>query len=220
MQSGREESLDRTPCHSPHRHGDTSRSKARSKPSASNTMGLGLHASQQVLRSFLSWLATSHQVPFPTIEEHILDYLEIKVQEPCTRSALKATKALCSWKSLRLGFRSDLGELLSKTRPGAQPKQAPRPLLWVLDEAVFIRLYAWFYLLQTWCSLRFDDHRGVEPGLLRNTEHSLTGVLTRSETHGLDKKIQRKPIFLDKSCWIAVKDWCDVGSISCWNCTV
>ena len=78
-------------------------------------------------------------------------------------------------------------------------------------EPVFIRLYAWFYLLQTWCSLRFDDHRGLQPGLLRNSETSLTGVLTRSKTHGPDKKIQRKPVFLDQSCWFAVKNWCDVG---------
>ena len=123
--------------------------------------------------------------------------------------------------TVRPRYSNLFAELLSQTRPGAEPKQAPRPLLRVLEaiertvvdhnEAVFIRLYAWFYLLQTWCSLRFDDHRGLEPGLLRNTEHSLTGVLTRSKTHGPDKKIQRKPIFLDKSCWIAVKDWCDVG---------
>ena len=77
-------------------------------------------------------------------------------------------------------------------------------------EPVFIRLYAWFYLLQTWCSLRFDDHRGLEPGLLISVT-SLTGVLTRSKTHGGDKRIQRKPVFLDKSCWFAVKNWCDVG---------
>ena len=208
------------------------------KPGASNTMGLGLRSGTlrnrvHVLRRFLSWLATSHQVPFPTSEEHILDYLEIKVQEPCTRSALKAVHQSLVYLeeiseispaarlTVKPRYSNLFAELLSQTRPGAEPKQAPRPLLRVLEaiertvvdhnEAVFIRLYAWFYLLQTWCSLRFDDHRGLEPGLLRNTEHSLTGVLTRSKTHGPDKKIQRNPIFLDKSCWIAVKDWCDVG---------
>ena len=104
---------------------------------------------------------------------------------------------------------------------GAKPRQAPRPLVRVLETIertvvdyqvpVFIRLYAWIYLLQTWCSLRFDDHRGLEPGLLRNSETSLTGVLTSSKTHGPDKRIQRKPIFLDKCYWFAVPNWCDVG---------
>ena len=46
---------------------------------------------------------------------------------------------------------------------------------------------------------------------MRNSETSLTGVLTRSKTHGPDKRIQRKLVFLDKSCWCAVKNWCDVG---------
>ena len=32
----------------------------------------------------------------------------------------------------------------------------------------FGRVYAWFYLIQTWGSLRFD-HRGVEPALLKRT---------------------------------------------------
>ena len=31
-------------------------------------------------------------------------------------------------------------------------------------------------------------------GVLRNSETSLTGVLTRSKTHGPDKRIQRKPV--------------------------
>ena len=52
-----------------------------------------------------------------------------------------------------------------------------------VSEAVYIRLSAWLYLLQTWCSLRFDDHRGLEPASLRNAEESLSRVLSRSKTH-------------------------------------
>ena len=154
-------------------------------------------------------------------EEHMLDYLELKVQEPCTRVALKvvhqslvylqeiAEIAPAARFTVRPQYRNLLAELLSQTKPGAEPRQAPRPLVEVLEaiertvvdyrEPVFTRLYAWFYLLQTWCSLRFDDHRDLEPGLLRNSETSLTGVLPRSKTHGPDKRIQRKPIFLDTS---------------------
>ena len=185
------------------------------------------------LRRYFCWLATSHQVPFPSVEEHMLDFLELKVQEPCSRVALKeAHQSLVYLEKIseispaaRLTVRprySDLlAELLSQTKPGAEPRQAPRPLVKVLEaiertvvdyrEPVFILLYAWFHLLQTWCSLRFDDHRRLESGLLQNSETSLTCVLTRSKTHGPDKRIQRKPMFLDKSCWFAVKNWCDVG---------
>ena len=96
--------------------------------------------------------------------------------------------------TVRPRYSNLFAELFSQTAPGAEPRQAPRPLTRVLEaiertvvdyqEPVFIRLCAWFYLLQTWCSPRFDDHRGLEPGLLRNSETSLTGVLTRSKTHG------------------------------------
>ena len=163
----------------------------------------------------------------------MLDYLELKVQEPCIRVALKVVHqslvyleeiseiAPAARITVRPRYSNLLAELLSQTTPGAEPRQAPRPLVKVLEaiertvvdyrEPVFIRLSAWFYLLQTWCSLRFDDHRGLEPGLLRNPETSLTGVLTRSKTHGPDKRIQRKPVFLDKSGWFAVKKWPDVG---------
>ena len=156
----------------------------------------------------------------------MLDYLELKVQEPCTRVALKvvhqslvyleeiAEISPAARLTVRPRYSNHLAELLSQTKPGAEPRQAPRPLVKVLEaiertvvddrELVFIRLYAWFHLLQTWCSLRFDDHRRLEPGLLWISETSLTGVLTRSKTHGPDKRIQRKPVFLDKGCWFAV----------------
>ena len=63
----------------------------------------------------------------------------------------------------------------------------------VVDEntAVFVSLYAWFYLVQSWCSLRFDDHRGIVPFTLRNTPESLSGVLSRPETHSPDKGSQK-----------------------------
>ena len=137
-----------------------------------------------------------------------MNYLELKVQEPCTRVALKVVhQSLVYLEEIaeifpaarltdRPRFSNLLAELLSQTKLGAEPRQAPRPLVKVLKavertvvdyrDPAFIRLYAWFYLLQTWCSLRFDDHRGLEPRLLRNSETSLTGVLTRSKTHGPD----------------------------------
>ena len=177
------------------------------KLAACNSMGLGLRSGTlrnrvHALRRYFTWLATSHQVPFPSAEEHMLDFLELKVQEPCTRVALKVVHQSLVYLeeiseispaarlTVRPRYSNLFAELLSQTRPSAEPRQAPRPLVRVLEaiertvvdyrEPVFIRLYAWFYLLQTWCSLRFDDHRGLEPGLLRNSETSLTGVRKRS----------------------------------------
>ena len=64
------------------------------KPATCNSMGLGLRSGTlrnriHALCRYFTWLATSHQVPFPSSEEHLLDCVELKVQEPCTRVALK-----------------------------------------------------------------------------------------------------------------------------------
>ena len=65
-------------------------------------------------------------------------------------------------------------------QPGAEPRQAPRPLVSILEAIERTAVDSRNLLLQTWCSLRFDDHRGLEPALFRNSE---LGVLTRSKTH-------------------------------------
>ena len=141
------------------------------KPAACNSMGLGLRSGTlrnrvHALRRYFTWLATSHQVPFPSTEEHMLDYLELKVQEPCTRVALKVVHQSLVYLeviseispdarlTVRPRYSNLLAELLSQTKPGSEPRQAPRPLLKVLEaiertvvdyrEPVFIRLYAWF----------------------------------------------------------------------------
>ena len=57
-------------------------------------MGLGLRAGTirnraHVLRRYFLWLAQTFRLPFPEQEEHYLDYLALRVQEPCTRCTLK-----------------------------------------------------------------------------------------------------------------------------------
>ena len=71
-----------------------------------------------------------------------------------------------------------LAELLSRTLP------APRPLLRILQSvesvvtnesvAVYIRVFGWFFLLQAWCTLRFDDRRGLEPASIRDSTEAFS----------------------------------------------
>ena len=88
-------------------------------------------------------------------------------------------------------------ELLTKTRLENPPRQAPRLLLRVFEapeETVvniavppFGRVYAQFYVIQAWGSLRFDDHRCLELALLKRTPECLSGVLTRRKMNGPDR---------------------------------
>ena len=77
--------------------------------------------------------------------------------------------------------------------------------------AVHIRVFGWFFLLQAWCTLRFDDHRGLEPASIRDSTEAFSAVLTRSKTHGPDRGPERKVVYMDKACWLHEPSWFDVG---------
>ena len=59
-------------------------------------------------------------------------------------------------------------ELLSKALPG-NPFEASTMLAALEEvtmkqkEAVYHRIYSWWILVQTWCTLHFSDHRGISP---------------------------------------------------------
>ena len=65
-------------------------------------------------------------------------------------------------------------ELLATAQPGRTPKQARRYPVAVLESfeelvvcesaTFYLRVYAWWLLLQCWGTLRFADHRGLNPG--------------------------------------------------------
>ena len=69
----------------------------RESPSKIQLLGSGLRA--RTLRSrvraaqkFLGWLATAHSVAFPKYWKQMIEYLQVRVSEPCVRGALKATR--------------------------------------------------------------------------------------------------------------------------------
>ena len=93
--------------------------------------------------------------------------------------------------TVRQRYSNMLAELLSRTLPGSPSRQAPRPLLRILQSvesvvtnesvAVYIRVFGWFFLLQAWCTLRFDDHRELEPASIRDSTEAFSAVLTLTE---------------------------------------
>ena len=208
------------------------------RPAEVASMGLGLRAGTlrnraHVLRRYFLWLAQSFRLPFPEQEEHYLDYLALRVQEPCTRCTLKCVHQSFVYLeevseiephrrvTVRQRYSNMLAELLSRTLPGSPSRQAPRPLLRILQSvesvvtnesvAAYIRVFGWFFLLQAWCTLRFDDHRGLEPASIRDSTEAFSAVLTRSKTHGPDRGPERKVVYMDKACWLHEPSWFDVG---------
>ena len=159
------------------------------RPAEAASMGLGLRAGTlrnraHVLHRYILWLAQSFRLPFPEQEEHHLDYLALQGSRTESFVYLEEVSEIEPHRRVTVRRRSSNmpAELLSRTLPGAPSKHAPRPLLRILQSvetvvtnesvAVYIRVFGWFFLLQAWCTLRFDDHRGLEPASIRDSPRS------------------------------------------------
>ena len=112
-------------------------------------------------------------------------------------------------------------EILANTIPSRPVRQAPRMLVGVISmlenlvvselTSVCYRIYAWWILVQSWGTLRFDDHRGVKPQDVSFVEGSLLARLTRSKTLGPDRSVGSRQIFINASCFIERKEWLHEG---------
>ena len=130
-----------------------------------------LRARVRAAKKYLGWLAVAADVSFPSEVSHLTGFLEICHSEHCYRGALKAADQCMAFLGIVAGV--DEKELFSTAQPGRTPKQAPRypvAVLVPLEELVleesatfYFRVYAWCLLLQCWETLRFADHRGLNP---------------------------------------------------------
>ena len=139
----------------------------------------------------------------------------MRVSEPCNRRALEnAHRALRFLEEVTGTQKEDkitalqiyeiiYQEHLSSAAPGQASKQALRFFVSIVsalerfvmdtDMAPFLRIYSWWILLQCWCTLRFSDHRGVNPKAVRVIGSSMTALLTWSKTIGTDKAVGSRP---------------------------
>ena len=105
-----------------------------------------------------------------------------------------------------------LKELMSQAIPGRPPRQAPRfPTILLAafedmvlsgDKPVFLRVISWWLLVQSWGTLRFNNHRGL-----------LQARLTRSKVSGSDKHLNFRTGIIHPSAYVQRRDWLAVG----WN---
>ena len=55
------------------------------------------------------------------------------------------------------------------------------------NSPVYHRIHAWWILVQSWRTLRFDDHRGIRPKDVSFIGGSMSARLTSSKTPGSDR---------------------------------
>ena len=71
----------------------------------------------------------------------------------------------------------------------------------------FVRVYAWWVLIQNWGTLRFSDHRSIDPSSVGITSAGFSAILSRSKTIGTDKSIGSRPLTIAACCYISVPTW-------------
>ena len=116
-------------------------------------------------------------------------------------------------------------EILANTLPSRPMSQAPRMLVGIISmldnlvgsesASVYHHIYAWWILVQSWGTLRFDDHRGIKPRDVSFVGGSLSARLTRSETLGSDRSVGSRQIFISASCVIARREWFMKDGVYC-----
>ena len=65
--------------------------------------------------------------------------------------------------------------------------------------------------MKVWATLRFDDHRGIDPHKLRMCSRGLHTMLTRSKTSGPNKKDQFLPLNVSRNAILVHPDWLATG---------
>ena len=130
------------------------------------------------VKRFLDWLALSHGNLYPTELHNYTGYLQArqcaqkKSQESLTAQARIKVTTLYFW-------------FFANSIPGRPVKQAPGmfiSMLAALEElTVNDRVYAWWILFQSWGTMRFSDHRVLEPSDIRVTSSMTCAKLTTSK---------------------------------------
>ena len=118
---------------------------------------------------YSQWLTASYGARFPTAVEHISDYLEARIAEPCSRSVLRDIRGMLIFMERAAGIPEEDSlhrsptflsifadmevQVTSSVPTGAGPRKAPRPALMmlarfeelVLNDSldVYWRMYFW-----------------------------------------------------------------------------
>ena len=178
------------------RHTDTPMGRLlRENPSNLQLLGSGLGAGTlrsrvRSIRKFLEWLSAAHKIAFPVHWQQLVEFLQVRLSEPCVRGSLKSAHRSFLFLQESAGISDNFTdsalydvtrkELFAAALPGRAPRQAPRfpsILLGAFEDnvmdlslPVFWRVLSWWLLFQSWSTLRFDDHRGIVPEDLEISE--------------------------------------------------
>ena len=208
----------------------------RENPSNVQLLGGGrragtLRSRVRSVQKFLGWLVASHGVNFPVHWRQLTEYLQVRYSEPCVRGSLKLVHSSYVFLQEVAGIEDKLTdssmyavalkELMSQAIPGKAPRQAPRfptillaafeDMVLGLDRPLFVRVLSWWLLVQSWGTLRFDDHRVLLPREFIVSSAGLQARLTRSKVSGSDKHLSCRSVIIHPFAYVQRESWLSVG---------
>ena len=68
-------------------------------------------------------------------------------------------------------------------------------------------MYAWYRVVRRWSAMRFDDHRGMVPQLIRLGAGGPRATLVRTKTTGAGKKKEQLELVVDRMTYL-VEEGC------------
>ena len=71
----------------------------------------------------------------------------------------------------------------------------------------YYSVYSRWILLQSWCTMRFSDHRGLKPSDVQVTGNTMLAKLTRSKTTGDDKDVAFRMVHISSCCYLISPSW-------------
>ena len=153
---------------------------------------------------------------------HKREFARGNPQKLCLRLSARQTLLLepllpCDWTSILTEFKNKFGKHIR----GKPPRQVPsfptillaafEDMVLAVDKPVFLRVLSWWLLVQSWGTLRFDDHRGLLPREFVVTSTGLQARLTRSKVSGSDKHLNYRTVIIHPSAYIQRESWLSVG---------
>ena len=186
------------------------------------------------ISAFQSWYATAHSKAWPADVIGFLEYLHVRIEEPCALSIPSVFAKALNWfekvgafeGSNRFGNHQTLlrtidysaevlGSFSAPTKKAARPPTAVVAALevYVCDDSkqLALRVKAFQMLLKIYCSLREDDAQNLSPRKFRWFSGILTNTLCRTKTSGPTKRVKELPVCLGSEVSITGKSWIITG---------
>ena len=193
-----------------------------------------LRQSARSWAKFHSWLQLAHGSDWPRDESMVIDYLEELAQGGCQPSqpssllnSLQVLEAIGGIpREARLGLSPMLMNVvrnMGKTLGQGGPPKRTAPVFTVAmalsaelgvcreEGSIAFRILCFVMLLMIWCSLRTDDVLWIDRSRAMLSELGFRGVLLRTKTSGVGRKVKELPIFVSRLVSLTGRDWLQIG---------